>query len=82
MESRVDLLDLPLECEGDLTHGREEHFSSAFGNWLPGDRPELKNFRVFAIGPQGDRIEVTALLGPTDIERLRADYEQYLHDEW
>lgn len=49
--------------------GTQDHFSSQFGNWLPGDGPEIKILKV-CLTHKTDSFDVTKYLTSEQLEDI------------
>lgn len=84
MSSIEDIeIKITVECEGEYKSGTKDRYDSAHGNYLPGDPPEVDNFKVFlsrVIVDQRrvERVDITSFIDNDQLEDLKSEYMQII----
>lgn len=60
--------ELELEVTGEVNLGSEDRYSSSFGNWLPGDKPEVKDLKVLLSG-----VDITKAFNQAELEEFEEE---------
>jgi len=76
MTSILTELNMLVQCEGRYVRGEKMRFDKSFGQYLPEEQSELKEFRVYIIKPRTDskapdhRLDITDYLAEDEFAQL------------
>ena len=73
--------DFNLRLEGDYVAGSKPYYNWSYGNFLPGEGPDVNNFKVYIVDENGGKdVEITHLLKQKTINSYKASFIDY-HEE-
>lgn len=73
-------IEIEVQVDANYVPGKNDYFDRAYGNYLPGDTPEVRNLKV-TISKSNRTIDITDALPASIIAELEEQIEEeYLKD--